>query len=120
MHFRFRGNNIQVVKSQPDPSTGKAKSVPLGSINRATLSISEKLSRNCSAEELAEIRSWVKRYQRVHELKRQHAALTLAEQIEAAAEWFGSAGAEEAQPLAEDVIVATGRLRKVLSKRGLL
>ena len=52
MHFRFRGNNVQVVKSQLNPVDGKAKSVPLGSINRANLAISEKLSRNCTADEL--------------------------------------------------------------------
>ena len=70
MHFRFRGNNIQVVKSQIDPNIGKAKSSPLGSINRATLAISEKLRSNCTPDELTEIKAWVKRYQQVHELKR--------------------------------------------------
>lgn len=120
MHFRFRGNNIQVVKSQIDPNIGKAKSIPLGSINRATLAISEKLRSNCTPDELTEIKAWVKRYQQVHELKRRHAALTLPEQISAATEWFLQAGAEEARQVAEDVIATTSRLRKVLNKRGLL
>ena len=51
MHFRFRGNNIQVVRSQLDKATGKAKSVPVGSINRLTLAISDKLRASCSREE---------------------------------------------------------------------
>jgi len=119
MHFRFRGNNIQVVKSQPDTS-GKAKSVPLGSINRATLAISDKLRERCSPEELGEIEAWVKRYQTVHELKQKHAALTLPEQLAAAAEWFDKASPEEARQVAEDVIATTAVLRRTLAKRGLL
>jgi hypothetical protein len=120
MHFRFRGNNIQVVKSQPDPSSGKAKSVPIGSINRATLTMSEKLRTNCSAEDLKEIQAWVKRYQSVHELKRKHAALTLPEQLAAAREWFKVASADEARQVAEEVIAHTAALRHTLAKRGLL
>jgi hypothetical protein len=120
MHFRFRGNNIQVVKSQPDPSSGKAKSIPMGSINRATLAMSDKLRANCSAEELGEIEAWVKRYQKVHELKQKHAALTLPEQLAAAAEWFETASADEARQAAEDVIPNTAALRRTLAKRGLL
>jgi hypothetical protein len=120
VHFRFRGNNIQVVKSQPDPSSGKAKSVPIGSINRATLAISEKLRANCSAEDLKEIQAWVKGYQSVHELKRKHAAVTLPEQLAAATAWFKVASTEEARQIAEDVIAHTAALRRTLAKRGLL
>ena len=94
MHFRFRGNNIQVVKSQLDNESGKAKSIPMGSINRATLAISDKLRANCSPDELQEIEAWVKRYQTVHALKQKHAALTLPEQMAAAAEWFETASPE--------------------------
>jgi hypothetical protein len=120
MHFRFRGNNIQVVKSQPDRSSGKAKSAPLGSINRATLAVSDKLRANCTPEELEEIEAWVKRYQRVQQLKQKHAALTLPEQLAAAAAWFDSASDEEARQVAEDVITNTAMLRRTLAKRGLL
>ena len=120
MYFRFRGNNIQVVKSQPDEESGKAKSVPLGSINRATLAISDKLRSNCSAEELREIEAWVKRYQTVDELKQKHAALTLPEQIAAAAAWFKTAKPDEARQVAEDVIATTTALRRTLAKLGLL
>jgi hypothetical protein len=120
MHFRFRGNNIQVVKTQPDPETGKAKSVPLGSINRATLAISDKLQMNCSPEELREIEGWVRRYQAIDRLKRQHAALTLPEQIAAAAEWFEQASIDEASQVADDIMATTAVLRRILNRRGLL
>ena len=120
MHFRFRGNNIQVVKSQPDGDSGKAKSLPMGSINRATMAISDKLRSSCSPEELREIEAWVKRYQTVHELKQKHAALTLPEQMAAAAAWFKTADPDEARQVAEDVIATTTVLRRAMAKRGLL
>ena len=120
MHFRFRGNNIQVVKTQPDRTSGKAKSVPIGSINRATLAISDKLRRNSSDAELMEIEAWVKRYQAVDDLKYKYAALTLAEQIAAAIRWFETATPVEAYQVVDDTLTATTALRKVLSKRGLL
>jgi len=120
MHFRFRGNNIQVVRSQPDTQTGKAKSVPLGSINRATLAISDKLRKSCSAGELEQIQAWVKRYQAVDSMKRRHAALTLPEQMAAAGQWFAIASPDEARQVADDVLTAMGMLRRVLSRRELL
>jgi hypothetical protein len=120
MHFRFRGNNIQVVKTQPDPETGKAKSVPLGSVNRSTLALSDKLRSNCSPEELQEIESWVRRYQVVDRLKRQHAALTLPEQMSAATQWLDEANPDEARPVADDILATMAMMRRVLNRRGLL
>jgi hypothetical protein len=117
MYFRFRGNNIQVVKSQPDQSTGKAKSVPIGSINRATLAVSEKLLANCTPAELQEIEAWVKRHQGVDELKRKVAALTLAEQIAQATQWLRHAPDDEVAELADDLLEAVGALRRTLVKR---
>ena len=120
MHFRFRGNSIQVVKSQPDAREGKAKPTPMGSINRATLAISDNLRKNCSQDELREIEAWVKRYQAVDGVKRQHAALTLPEQIAAAAQWFEQASLDEARQVADDIMATTAVLRRVLNRRGLL
>jgi hypothetical protein len=94
--------------------------MPVGSINRANLEISDKLRANCSDTELNEIRDWVKHYAQVHDLKRRHAALTLPEVIDAAVDWFASADLDEARQSAEDALAASARLRKVLSKRGLL
>ncbi len=120
MHFRFRGNNIQVVKSQKTGPDGKAKSVPMGSINRATLAVSDKLRKSCTPAELEEIAAWVQRYQAVDVVKRMHAALTLAEQMSAAAEWFEQASPDEARQVADDIMSNTAALRRVLNRRGLL
>ena len=120
VHFRFRGNNIQVVKTQPDRTTGKAKSVPIGSINRATLAISDKLRSNCSSSELNEIEAWVKRYQVVDELKLKHAALTLPDQMAAAIRWLETASPVEARQIADDILTTTAALHRVLNRRELL
>lgn len=120
MHFRFRGNSIQIVRSQPDPKTGKARSIPLGSINRASLVVSDKLRANCSAGELQEIESWVKGYQSTVDLKSKHAALTLPEQIGAAIGWFEKAKPDEARQVVEDIVATWTLLRAVLHKQGLL
>lgn len=120
MHFRFRGNNIQVVKSQKIGLDDKAKSVPLGSINRATLKISDKLRNNCTPAELAEIESWVKRYRAIDDVRRHHAAVTLAEQMAAAAKWFEQSTPDEARPIADDVMATSVLLRRVLNRRGLI
>lgn len=120
MYFRFRGNNIQVVKTRPDQRTGRAKSVPLGSINRATLAISDGLRKHCTPEELHEIENWVRRYQAVDDLKRKHAALTLPEQMAAAAQWLEQASPEEAREVAESIIATAAELRRTLNRRGLL
>lgn len=120
MHFRFRGNNIQVVRSQPDPNTGMAKSTPLGSINRETFAVSDKLRENCTPAELKEIEAWVKRHQSIHLLKNRHAALTLPEQMAAAAEWFRFASNDEARQAADDIMSTLAVLRRALMRRGLL
>ena len=120
MHFRFRGNNIQVVKSQKTGPSGKAKSRPMGSINRQTMAISDKLRSNCTPAELEEIEAWVQRYQAIDVIKRKHAALTLPEQMAAAAEWFAHASPDEARQIADDIMSTTVALRRVLNRRGLL
>lgn len=92
----------------------------MGSINRATLAISDKLRSNCSVEELREIEAWVRRYRTVDDLKRRHAALTLPEQMAAATRWFAEASPDEARAVADDILTTTAALRRVLSRRGLL
>ncbi len=120
MYFRFRGNNIQVVKGRVDPGTGKSKSVPVGSINRETLEISDKLRSECSAQELEEIEAWVRRYRSVDDMKRRYAALTLPEQMSVAAQWYKQASPEEARQAADDLLATMAQLRQVLNRRGLL
>ena len=120
MFFRFRGNNIQIVKSQLDPKTGKAKSVPLGSINRSNLLVSDNLRQNCSPAEVKEIEAWVKRRRDIDEARRKVVALTLAERIALATEWFAEAKPEDARDAAEEVLMATSALRRTLDQRGLI
>ena len=116
MHYRFRVNSIQVVKSQPDPETGKAKSVPMGSINRATMAISNKLRESCSPAELQQVVDWVQRHQSIEKLKNRHAVLTLPEQMAAATQWFedGDFDVNEARQAADDIMATMAFLRRAL------
>lgn len=116
MYFRFRGNNIQVVRTVTDQATGKAKSVPVGSINKANLRVSDNLAKACSTAELAEIESWVVRQRSRDILKQEHAAVTLPEQMALAAEWFGTTNSEDTQLLADDIVVAWVDLRTSINK----
>ena len=92
----------------------------MGSINRSTLAISDKLRQNCSPTELEEIAAWVKRYQAIDGIKRKHAALTLPEQMAAAAEWFAQASPDEARQIADDIMTTSVALRRILNRRGLI
>ncbi len=120
MHFRFRGNSIQVVKSQKSGPEVKAKSIPLGSINRSNLKISNKLRGNCTPAEIEEIEAWVKRYRAIDRVKDQHAAMTLPEQISAAARWFDQSSPEETRQIADDIMTTSALLRRVFVRRGLI
>lgn len=117
MHFRFRGNSVQVVRSTREPGSGRAKSVPIGSIHKETLRISDRLRAACTPEELREIEEWVLHYGGTEHLKREFAAFSLAEQMELAATWFESAG-PDADPLLNDAIVqGWQRLRRLLASK---
>ncbi len=61
MHFRVRGNNVQIIKTVTNELTGKAKSVPIGSANLITGKITPKASQNLSQQEQEEAMLWVKK-----------------------------------------------------------
>jgi hypothetical protein len=64
MHFRRRGNNVQLVRSQEDAATGKKRSMPIGSLNLARPEIPLALRKTCSAEEIAAIEAYLATAQR--------------------------------------------------------
>ena len=94
----------------------------MGSINRASLAISDKLRESCSPAELQEIQAWVLRHQIIDKLKNRHAALTLPEQMAAATQWFeeGDFDVNEARQAADDIMATLAFLRRALVRRELL
>ena len=59
MHFRVRGNNVQIIKTVKDGTTGKAKSVPVGSASLTTGTIKNDALAKLSENEHNEVRAWV-------------------------------------------------------------
>jgi hypothetical protein len=95
----------------------------LGSINRQSLLVSDKLRANCTAQDLQDIETWVRGYQSVVDLKSKHAAMTLPEQMGAAMAWFENASQDETREtrqLVEDIVATWLLLRSVLTRRGLI
>lgn len=113
MHFRHRGNNVQIVRSVAAEG-GKKKSVPVGSINKANLKITDKLRGECTQQEIKEIEAWVTRYAAQEQLKNQVAALTLAEQMSKAVAWLEKADPKVAADVINDISDAMPLLRKAL------
>lgn len=60
MHYRIRGNSVQIVRSDPDPETGRAKSEPIGSANLRTGKLNENALQNLNEDEVREVEGWIK------------------------------------------------------------
>lgn len=120
MQFRYRGNSVQVSKMKDDPATGKPVRIQLGSINKQSLKLSEKLQASCSEQERKEITSWIKNQKKLDNLKSELAAKTLANQIGKAGEWLAQADKKDAGPVANDIMSNWSRLRGILKKNNLI
>ncbi|HYI72705.1 MAG TPA: hypothetical protein VEX87_23320 [Skermanella sp.] len=59
MQFRERRRVIQVIRTTYDPAVKRGRSEVVGKIDKDAPAIPEKLRKSCSAEELAEIESWL-------------------------------------------------------------
>ena len=59
MQFRERRRVIQMIRTTYDPAVKRGRSEVVGKIDKDAPAIPEKLRKSCSAEELAEIESWL-------------------------------------------------------------
>lgn len=59
MQFRERRRVIQVIRTTYDPALKRGRSEVVGKIDKDAPAIPEKLRKSCSAEELAEVESWL-------------------------------------------------------------
>ncbi len=118
MHFRRRGNNVQIVKTQPAAEGGKAVSRPIGSANLATAEISEQAAAALTPEETLEVKGWIARHRAVQTVKREIEYRTLADILGKVARWMRGADAKLLEELAADVRDALRRARRELDRRG--
>jgi hypothetical protein len=117
MHFRLRGNNVQIVKTLPEEGTGRAKSQPIGSVSLATGEINEKAAAALTPEETQEVKAWVARHQAIQAQKREIEYRTLAETLTRMAGWVRDADRAVLEEHAEEVIQALRVLRRAIDRR---
>lgn len=116
MHFRIRGNNVQVVKSEADES-GKKRPLAVGSFKRQSTEIPAELSDKLSKEELAEVKSWMEFNAHANATKAKAAAFGLPEQIALTAEWLNSVDKTEATFVVDSILESMRVLRKAMADK---
>lgn len=123
MHFRVRKQVVQLVRMNYEPAIKRGRAQVVGSVKLANPILPAELREQLTAQEVAEFDTWVATQHRSHQLKQELAALTLAEQIDQAREWFeqqGTENEETARVLAEETLRSVRQLRKTLNQQGLL
>ncbi|MFI3154530.1 MAG: hypothetical protein QX199_00090 [Methylococcaceae bacterium] len=117
MHFRIRKNVIQFVRTAYNQETKKPKAMVVGSIPLGKAIISDELRAKLSDEEIIQAETWIKHQHHTTLLKEELGALTLADTLTLATNWFARQGDTEAARIAAvDILPALQLLRKTLNK----
>ncbi len=117
MHFRTRKNVIQFVRTIYEQEAKKPKAIVIGSIPLGKAVIGEELRAKLSEEEIIQAEIWIKQQHHTTLLKEELSALTLADTLTLANNWFTRQGDTEAAHIAAgDILPALQQLRKTLSK----
>ena len=117
MHFRVRGNNVQIVKTQPGTGDKKTVSQPIGSANIATGSISDKVKATLTPGELQEVADWITNYKATATKRLELEYLTIAERMREIAGWVRHGDAALIGAHADDVLDALRGLRMALVRK---
>ena len=117
MHFRVRGNNVQIVKTQTDAASGKAVSKPVGSASLASGAINEKAAAALTEAEKQTVQAWIARHQAIQQQKREVEFRTLADRLAEVASWVRGADAELVEEHAEDIQDGLRNLRRALGRK---
>jgi hypothetical protein len=121
MHFRFRNNIVQVIRTTYDPATKKPRAEIVGRLSRSEPVLGQDLLESCTPAEVEEVQRWIAGHMKAHAVAAEHAARTLAEQITKATEWFANTDdLESARLLAAEAQQHWIPLRNQLRRRGLL
>ena len=120
MHFRVRGNNVQIVKTDVDKKTLQSKSVPAGSANIKTGVLSDELLSKLTEKEVQEVRRWIEARQRINALRQEVEAHQLPARIEEATAWLAGAEPAKVADIAQEIERAVGKLRRTMMRGGLI
>jgi hypothetical protein len=120
MHFRERGQMVQLIRTSYDSDSKKGKSEIVGRLVKANPKISEALEAALTAEERKELEVWIGGHATTERLKRELAVRTLPEQLALAEEWFAEEKDDNARVLAASLVPAWTHLRVALKRNGLV
>lgn len=117
MHFRVRGNNVQIVRSETDPATNKAKSQPIGSASLKTGEISATALAALTPAEVVEAQTWLARQRDLEHRRRELEFDELPGKLAALRDWVRQADPAQVDPARDEVMRSLGRLRAALAGR---
>ncbi len=117
MHFRVRGNNVQIVKTVPGQGGGKVRSKPVGSANIATGEVSERARAALTGAEIEEVGTWIAGHRAAAGRRSELEFATLAERMRVVAAWVRSADAALVAARTDEMLEAIRILRGALLRR---
>ena len=117
MHYRVRGNSVQLVKTVHDGASGKAVSKPVGSLNLINGTMSEAARENLTPEEITGVEGWLARRQDVDRRKRQLDAELFSTTVGTMIQWTKEASADEFNGLAEDILFGLKDLQAAIAAK---
>ena len=121
MHFRIRKQVVQLVRMNYDATIKRGRAQVVGSVKLSDPILPENLRSELTQQEIDEFEQWMATQYRSHTLKQELAALTLAEQIDLAGEWFKTEGNNATTRIVADEIVRSWKeLRKQLMQHDIL
>lgn len=120
MHFRERGQSIQVIRTVYDADKKKGKNEIVGKIPLLNPEINAELEAVLTEEERKEVHAWIDGQATLGRLKRELAVRTLPEQLTLAETWFNGNKGDEARVLAAALFRAWVKLRVLLKRDGLI
>jgi hypothetical protein len=121
MHFRFRKNVVQVVRTTYDPATKGPRTEIVGRLLRSDPKAEPEWLAACTPAEVEEVQRWIGSHLKADAVAVEHAARSLADQIAKAAEWFSATDdLDSARLLAAEVHHQWSKLRSQLRRRSLL
>ncbi len=118
MHYRVRGNSVQLVKTVREEGSDKLQSKPVGSINLTNGTLNAAALAALTAEEVTEAKAWIANRNSMRERCSELEFLTLASRIADLAEWVRTADEAFVASHGEEITDAFGDLRKAMRKRG--
>ncbi len=117
MHFRIRGNNVQIVKTMPGEGGTKVMSIPVGSANINTGEIAANAMAVLSEAEIKEVQDWIAKHKVTVDKRQQLEFLTLSDRLLEIAVWVRTADDGLVSPYTDDVLEALRVLRGALVRK---